>query len=547
MNYRARLTVAFLAIAALPLLVLGFGIRRELTTRLDAEAARRVTAAASAVDGRLTEIVAASRRRLEFLAAELADDNRFRIAIANATSGERRWLIDWAPAAMLPGGFAVLQVQDSTGRVLSSGQFRNDFDRVAPLVPSPTDGKQHGTIVDARTPAGSIRALVASHAFTVRGERFVVTGGPALDSADVAALSPGAVALMTTSGTPAPDGATAGVTVPWIDDAAGGTGTAIIHLVPDDAPVRAFGRDVTRWLLLTLGGTLLVALAVATLLGRVVSAPIAELAGRTARLDLDKLDQRFATGRDDELGALERTLDALTARLGTSVARLREAERAAATGDLARQVNHDVKNGLAPIRNVLRHLAQVAEREPATLASVFAERRGTLDASVEYLDQLARNYARLSPSSGNGRTDPRPVVLAVAQMVTAATVDVRLPDELPHVRGDAVVLHRILENIVSNAAEALEGKPGTITIGAEPVGNGAEQRVRFTVADTGRGMTKQELDRAFDDFHTTKPTGTGLGLSVVRRLLTDVGGSVRAETAPGEGSTFIIDIPVAVT
>ena len=70
--------------------------------------------------------------------------------------------------------------------------------------------------------------------------------------------------------------------------------------------------------------------------------------------------------------------------------------------------------------------------------------------------------------------------------------------------------------------------------------------MRFTVADTGRGMTREQLSRAFDDFYTTKPTGTGLGLTVVRRLLTDVGGAVRADTAPGRGSTFVVDIPAAV-
>jgi signal transduction histidine kinase len=321
--------------------------------------------------------------------------------------------------------------------------------------------------------------------------------------------------------------------------------TARLVLVPDTGPTLALKAGVTRWLLITLGGTLLVAGAIATLLGRVISAPLVALSDRTARLDLDRLDQRFATGRDDELGALERTLDALTGRLRTSVARLREAERAAATGDVARQVNHDIKNGLAPIRNVLRHLGQTAERHPDALAATFLERRGTLESSVAYLDALARNYARLSPTLSHGPTDPRPVVLAVARGVTTAQVEVRLPDALPPVRTDAVVLHRILDNLVSNAVDALEGAAGTVTVGAEAVDDADEPRVRFTVADTGRGMTREELAHAFDDFHTTKPAGTGLGLSVVRRLLTDVGGSVRAETAPGEGTTFTVEVPAA--
>jgi signal transduction histidine kinase len=545
MSFQFRLTIAFLAIAAIPLAILGIGVRRELTARLEDEAARRVQAAAAALKVRLSETIAADRRRIESLAADLAADNRFRLAISDPGSAERRWLIDWAPAAMTLGGFAMLQLQDSTGRLLSSGQFRNDFDRFAPHIPRAAMAS--AAVVDARTPNGAVRALVTTRAFTVRGERFTITGGSAFDSVRVAALSSDAsvAALLTTDGKHIEGDALTVATLPRVVDPGDTTGVATLRLVPDDAPVRALKRGVTRWLLVTLGGTLLVAVIVATLLGRVVASPIAELAQRTGRLDLDRLDQRFATGRDDELGALERTLDALTGRLRTSVARLREAERAAATGDLARQVNHDVKNGLAPIRNVLRHLAQVAEREPGQLGAIFAERRGTLESSVEYLDQLARNYARLSPMTGKGRTDPRPVVLDVVRGVTAATVDVRLPDELPHVRGDRVALHRILDNLVSNAVDALEGRSGTVTIAAEAVGSDTDRRVRITVADTGRGMTRQELDRAFDDFHTTKPNGTGLGLSVVRRLLTDIGGSVRAETAPGEGSTFTVDLPIA--
>ena len=72
-------------------------------------------------------------------------------------------------------------------------------------------------------------------------------------------------------------------------------------------------------------------------------------------------------------------------------------------GDLARQVNHDIKNGLAPIRNVLRHSSRWPAGPAALLPAVFEERRGTLESSVEYLETLARNYARLSPAMSAGR------------------------------------------------------------------------------------------------------------------------------------------------
>jgi signal transduction histidine kinase len=139
------------------------------------------------------------------------------------------------------------------------------------------------------------------------------------------------------------------------------------------------------------------------------------------------------------------------------------------------------------------------------------------------------------------------VVREVTQAVVAngARIETHVADSLPAVRSDAVVLRRILDNLMSNAVEALEGRAGRVTISAELSDRGPERRVRFTIEDTGRGMRREELDRAFDDFYTTKATGTGLGLSVVRRLLTDLGGSIKVETEPGAGSTFIVEIPAA--
>ena len=69
--------------------------------------------------------------------------------------------------------------------------------------------------------------------------------------------------------------------------------------------------------------------------------------------------------------------------------------------------------------------------------------------------------------------------------------------------------------------------------------------VRITVADTGPGMSRPELDRAFDDFYTTKPGGSGLGLSIVRRLILDLNGTLRVETEPGAGTRVMVELPTA--
>jgi len=218
-------------------------------------------------------------------------------------------------------------------------------------------------------------------------------------------------------------------------------------------------------------------------------------------------------------------------------------------GDLARQVNHDIKNGLTPIRNVFRHFTETAATEPERLSAVFRERQGTIEAGIAYLENLAGNYARLYPAPAHEPCDVRHVIReTIGRLGAAGTPELRveLAEDLPLACTDQLVLRRILENLVGNAVDSLDGRPGTVTISAA-AGTPANGRpsVRITVADTGKGMTRPELDRAFDDFYSSKPGGTGLGLSIVRRLVLDANGALRVETQPGAGSRFIVELPGA--
>jgi len=229
-------------------------------------------------------------------------------------------------------------------------------------------------------------------------------------------------------------------------------------------------------------------------------------------------------------------------RLRTSATKLRDAERRATIGDMARQVNHDIKNGLVPIRNVLRHLAEVQERSPETLPAVFGERRSTLDSSVTYLDNLARSYARLTPEVDRRVVDVNTVVRDAVRGANAGdgmVVQTHLATSLPPVLGDALVLRRIVDNLLRNALESLPDRGGSVTVETARHADG----VRLVIQDTGRGMSEQELSRAFDDFFTTKPNGTGLGLSVVRRLTADLRGRLRVTSELSRGTTFTIDFP----
>jgi len=126
------------------------------------------------------------------------------------------------------------------------------------------------------------------------------------------------------------------------------------------------------------------------------------------------------------------------------------------------------------------------------------------------------------------------------------------------VMGDATYLHQVAMNLCTNAIHAMEHRGGVLSVGLElaqldeglTLSRGSlvpGHYVRLTVGDTGAGIEAAVVDRIFDPFFTTKQTGegTGLGLSVVHGIVTDLGGAIRVETALGKGTTFEIWLPVA--
>jgi signal transduction histidine kinase len=565
-TFRTRILLATAPVVLVPLVVFGLAVRLAVRHRLAAQYRARTTALVGLIGRDLERQGTIVATRLSGLRAAAVADNRLRLAAVQHDTG-RAYLLDYAGTAMRVAGLNMLQIQDDSGRIVSSGHFRNEFDRLEPGLPAQLSGAPNGmALVEARTAEGPFVALARIESLPLGDRRFTLVGGIAVDTGFLSRLAPDSaftVSLdlprdtITSRGRDtSPAGRAADVVsalpVPFVDESRPDSARLVaaqLVVSTELAGLAALERVVDLSFAAAMLVTILVSLLVAGWLAARVSRPLAELAERTATIDLDRLDAEFSSDRQDEIGELERRFGEMTQRLRAGAAHLREAERHAATGEMARQVNHDIKNSIAPLRNVLRHLAQIARDRPADLAKVFAERRQTLVSSLEYLEKLAAAYAKLSPPADAQRADVSVVTReVVAQVPTGqAEVSLQLADELPEAKIDPLGLRRILENLVTNAVDALGGQSGTVTISTTRANDsGRPSEIRIVVEDTGSGMTEQELERAFRDFYSTKPSGTGLGLSIVRRLVTEAGGRLRVETSPGAGSRFIVDLPEAV-
>jgi signal transduction histidine kinase len=560
MSLRTRLLLAFAAVVLIPIALLAFGLRQEMTKRLSAEYQLRVDGVVEIIREDLALESAGIAERLASLESALLNDNRFRLAAVAGVESERNYLLDYAGTAMRLTGLSMLQIQDGDDRIISSGHFRNEHGRAEHGLASALQSARGVAFVTTRGAEREFLTLARAESLVIGGRTFTIVGGVAVDEAFLARLArdraivvslryPGGQRLTVPRMPDTPgDSAVGELQVPVIRTGAGTPLEVVqarLEVTQPMTPLKALLRSTDSWLLVTAAGTGVTALLLAVWVSSRISGPLAALAEKTAVLDLDRLDVDFDPGTD-EVGRLSRLLGDLAARLRTSTARVREAERRATVGELARQINHDIKNGLIPLRNVMRHLAQVERDEPATLPAVFAERRPTVDSSITYLETLATSYQRLAPPSERRECDLNALV---AEVVRAAQghEDVEFATDLPSVPpvvGDPVALRRILENLIANAVDSLESKQGRITVSTQVVDrDGGLPAVQVTVADTGRGVSADEAGRIFNDFYTTKEGGTGLGLSIVRRLVMDLHGTLGVDSAPGRGTRVIIDIP----
>jgi signal transduction histidine kinase len=562
MSLRTRLILAFGVVVLIPIALLAFGVRREMNRRLSDEYQRRVERVVEVIGEDLARESTAIADRLDSLELALAKDSRFRAAAVAGVEEERDYLLDYAGTAMRLTGLSMLQIHDGEGRIISSGHFRNEHGRIDAALVSAVRGARGPIFVLTRGPERGLLALARADTFSLGDRTFGLVGGVAVDDAFLASLArdrsiavtleyPGG-RLSTGTARPATGADTAIgrlqvaiVQSPAVENGRD-VGAARVEVMQPLTPLRALLRSADAWFLWTAVGTAMLALALAVWVSSRISGRLAALAEKTAVLDLDRLDVEFDPG-NDEVGTLSRLLADLAARLRTSTARVREAERRATVGELARQINHDIKNGLIPLRNVMRHLTQVEREDPGALPVVFAERRQTVDSSISYLETLATSYQRLSRPVERRDCDLNALisdVVRAAQGPEQVTFDVALAN-LPRVVGDPLAFRRILENLIANAVDSLESRPGRVTVTTAVVTrDGGPPDVRLSVADTGRGMSGDEVKRIFDDFYTTKAGGTGLGLSIVRRLAMDLQGTVNVESTPGKGTRMTVDIPV---
>jgi PAS domain S-box-containing protein len=262
--------------------------------------------------------------------------------------------------------------------------------------------------------------------------------------------------------------------------------------------------------------------------------------GRTLHARIAIARMRDVGGR--EFGAVVTMEDVSEVRALTD--QLIRADRLAAMGELTAGVAHEVRNPLG----IIRASVQLVEDSGGDQARV-AEATWVIKQEIDRLDRVIKallDFGRPSAPTLR-RIDIEDVisdvVLFTRQFASQAEVEIETEFSAarPIVMADPDQLKQVFVNLVSNAVQAMDVTGGTILMRVWD----DDTFVYVAVADNGPGMSAETLDKVFDPFYSTKDSGTGLGLTIVHRIIDQHGGRITVESVPGEGTTFTVALPAA--
>ncbi|MDQ7006756.1 MAG: ATP-binding protein [Acidobacteriota bacterium] len=229
---------------------------------------------------------------------------------------------------------------------------------------------------------------------------------------------------------------------------------------------------------------------------------------------------------------------------------LRRAERLAAWGEVARRVAHEIKNPLTPIRLAAERMLRHYRKDPARAGAVVEKGVATIVREVESLKALIDEFSRFSRLP-RLRMQPGDLGAVVREGVElyqgphpGVKILVEVEEKLPPHRLDEQAMRRCLINLIENAIAAV-GRQGTVVVRARSVP--AHQAVALEVEDDGVGLSEEDRDKLFLPSFTRRPGGTGLGLAIVHRIVSEHGGTIRAESAEPRGTRMVIELPAGPT
>ncbi|WP_462266852.1 sensor histidine kinase [Mucilaginibacter sp.] len=283
----------------------------------------------------------------------------------------------------------------------------------------------------------------------------------------------------------------------------------------------------------------------AVIVARQITAPLNFIQQSLSRTVYGKKNEPIAWQGNDEIGALVKEYNQMIAALEHSANRLAQSERESAWREMAKQVAHEIKNPLTPLKLGLQLLEKSWKDQDPKFDHKFQRFSKSFVEQIESLATIASEFSAFAKMPDT-RMEKVNILELLWQAVTIfkhmdnVTINYKPADERFMIMGDRDQLLRCFNNLLKNAIEAMpQDRPGEIDIDYTINQNS----IMLHIKDNGNGIPENLRERIFEPNFTTKSSGTGLGLAFVKNSIENTGGKVWFETETGAGTTFYLNVP----
>ncbi len=277
-----------------------------------------------------------------------------------------------------------------------------------------------------------------------------------------------------------------------------------------------------------------------------ITKPLQIIQQRLGKIKLGKSNELIEWDRDDEIGALVKEYNRMVEELSESADLLARSERESAWREMAKQVAHEIKNPLTPMKLSVQHLQRAWKEESPNLDSIMQRVTQTLIEQIDTLSNIATEFSNFAkmPKANNEEVDLSVIlknsVALYSENDSATLTHYVHPNGSFLVYGDKEQLIRVFSNLLKNAIQSIpQGTQGHVHVELK----NEKGFVIASVKDNGIGIPEDEVAKIFTPNFTTKTGGTGLGLAMVKNIIELTKGRVWFHTIPGEGTTFYVSIP----
>ncbi|WP_298144619.1 ATP-binding protein [Flavobacterium sp.] len=290
---------------------------------------------------------------------------------------------------------------------------------------------------------------------------------------------------------------------------------------------------------------LLIAFALAYFLSSFITKSLKRISDKITETNLNQKNEKIDLDDSSrEISLLINAYNTLVDKLEDSAAKLAQSEREQAWREMAKQVAHEIKNPLTPMRLTVQSFQRRFDPNDPDIRQKMDDYSKTLIQQIDIMSSVASAFSNFAsmPAQQNETLNVGKVVELALDIFNEDYIELQLPDEKIITRMDRTQLIRIITNLVKNSIQAIpeEQVEKKIQVRIRRAGN----EVEISVSDNGTGIPPENSDRIFEPKFTTKTSGMGLGLGIIKNIIENYSGTITFETQLGHGSTFYVRLPI---